>query len=59
MRIPLLELRPEYLANIDLEAQLRQLLDAVQARKRVEVKFTTQVEVQIPSAVRIAFYRIA
>lgn len=59
MRILLLELRPEYLANMDLAAQLRQLLDAVQARKRLEVTFTAQVDVQIPPAVRIAFYRIA
>ncbi|HVU15079.1 MAG TPA: GAF domain-containing protein [Phototrophicaceae bacterium] len=59
MRTLLLELRPEYLANMDLEAQIRQLLDALRARKRMNIQFTAQTEGLVPSAVRIAFYRIA
>src|SRR5262249_25508985 len=44
MRTLLLELRPEYLINMDLESQLRQLLDALKVHKRMEVRFTAQVD---------------
>jgi PAS domain S-box-containing protein len=59
MRTLLLELRPEYLANIDLEAQLQQLLDALKVRKRVTASLNIQVDYPIPASVRVAFYRIA
>ncbi len=59
MRTLLLELRPEYLTNIDLEAQIRQLLDALKVRKRMNIQFTAHTEAMLPNPVRIAFYRIA
>ncbi len=59
MRTLLLELRPESLININLEAQIGQLLDALKVRKRIDTAFINQMEYPIPPIVRVAFYRIA
>jgi PAS domain S-box-containing protein len=59
MRTLLLELRPEYLTNMDLEVQIRQLVDALKVRKRLDVRVSIKIEMTIPPSTRIAFYRIA
>jgi PAS domain S-box-containing protein len=59
MRTLLLELRPEHLSNIDLQTQLQQLVDALKARKRIEVDLKMKDATSLPSEVRVAFYRIA
>jgi PAS domain S-box-containing protein len=60
MRVLLLELRPEYLANMNLEAQLQQLLAALKARKNVDTSLVVKGKTRpLPAAINIAFYRIA
>lgn len=58
MRMLLLELRPENLPNIDLRTQIHQLVDALRARKRLEIALTIEDGHPIPPEVRVAFYRI-
>lgn len=59
MRTLLLELRPEQLPNIHLPTQLRQLVDAVKGRKRLEVHLEMDDGIQFPTDIQITFYRIA
>ena len=59
MRTLLLELRPAALAEADLPDLLRQLAQSVTGRARIPVELELQVCADMPSDVRIAFYRIA
>jgi signal transduction histidine kinase len=59
MRTLLLELRPAALAEADLPDLLRQLSQSVTGRARIPVELELQACADMPSDVRIAFYRIA
>lgn len=58
MRTMLFELRPSALENADLETLLPQLADAFTGRTRIPVDVTIDGRDQLPSEVRVAFYRI-
>jgi signal transduction histidine kinase len=59
MRTLLLELRPAKLIEVALTDLLRQLAEAIAGRARVEVDLQLDGEGELPSDVKIAFYRIA
>jgi signal transduction histidine kinase len=59
MRTLLLELRPATLAEANLPDLLRQLLEALQSRARLQVEFTQEGSCPIPAEVRVPLYRIA
>jgi two-component system nitrate/nitrite sensor histidine kinase NarX len=58
MRTLLLELRPGELADRKLSELLRQLTDAMSARTELPISLTVVGDCQLPTDVRIAFYRI-
>ena len=58
MRTLLLELRPTALNNVALTDLLHQLSEAVGGRSRVPITVTIQGDEDLPTGVRIAFYRI-
>jgi signal transduction histidine kinase len=58
MRTLLLELRPEELAEIELDALLEQLIAAMECRKKMNVNVRLE-PVVLDTATRVAFYRIA
>lgn len=59
MRTLLLELRPAALAESKLPDLLKQLGEAVTGRARIPVTVTTDGAPELPTDVRLAFYRIA
>ena len=59
MRTLLLELRPASLAEAKLPDLLKQLGEAVTGRSRIPVEVVTEVSEELPTDVRLAFYRIA
>jgi nitrate/nitrite-specific signal transduction histidine kinase len=59
MRTLLLELRPASLAEAKLPDLLKQLGEAVTGRSRIAVEVVTDVSEELPTDVRLAFYRIA
>ncbi len=59
MRILLLELRPEGLANTELPILLSHLADATTSRTDAEIRQAMHVKKALPVDVKIAFYRIA
>jgi len=59
MRTLLLELRPTALADAKLPDLLKQLGEAVTARARIPVEVVTEGSGELPTNVRLAFYRIA
>jgi len=59
MRTLLLELRPGALADAALPDLLKQLGEAVTGRARIPVEVSTEGAPELPSEVRLAFYRIA
>ena len=59
MRTLLLELRPAALAEAKLPDLLKQLGEAVTGRSRIPVEVVTEVSEELPTDVRLAFYRIA
>ncbi len=59
MRTLLLELRPAKLIEVALTDLLRQLAEAIAGRARVTVDLQLDGEGELPSDVKIAFYRIA
>ncbi len=59
MRTLLLELRPAALAEAELPDLLRQLSQSLTGRARIPVELELQACADMPSDVRIAFYRIA
>jgi PAS domain S-box-containing protein len=59
MRTLLLELRPATIANNNLNDLLRQLGQAIQGRRQIEVDVDVQEEGRMPAEVHITFYRIA
>ncbi len=59
MRVLLLELRPESLANTDLRTLLSHLVDASTSRVDAQIVFESQGSGELPVDVKIAFYRIA
>ncbi len=59
MRTLLFELRPAALADADLNELLRQLGESVFGRARVRVAVETSGSGELPTDVKIAFYRIA
>jgi PAS domain S-box-containing protein len=58
MRTLLLELRPEGLYTSPLSDLLRQLVDAVQARREIDATLDVHLERALPPAVHEMFYRI-
>ncbi len=59
MRTLLLELRPAALAEAKLPDLLKQLGEAVTGRARIPVEVVTEGSGELPTDVRLAFYRIA
>jgi PAS domain S-box-containing protein len=59
MRTLLLELRPATIANNTLNDLLRQLGQAIQGRRQIEVEVAVQEEGRLPTEAHITFYRIA
>jgi signal transduction histidine kinase len=59
MRTLLLELRPAALAEAKLPDLLKQLGEAVTGRARIPVEVDTEGAPELPTEVRLAFYRIA
>jgi signal transduction histidine kinase len=59
MRTLLLELRPAALAETSLPDLLRQLLEALQSRARLQVEFTQEGSCPVPGEVLVPLYRIA
>lgn len=59
MRMLLLELRPTQLLKMNLPDQLRQLVQALQGRKRIEFDLLLDDQRLLPVDVQIVFYRIA
>lgn len=59
MRTLLLELRPAALAEAKLPELLKQLGEAVTGRARIPVEVVTEGSGELPTDVRLAFYRIA
>jgi PAS domain S-box-containing protein len=59
MRTLLLELRSEGIQNIALPELLKQLRDAFQSRKRLDIALDISFAEQLPPTVHKAFYRIA
>jgi nitrate/nitrite-specific signal transduction histidine kinase len=59
MRALLLELRPAALADAKLPDLLKQLGEAVTGRVRIPVEVATEGSGELPTSVRLAFYRIA
>lgn len=59
MRTLLLELRPAALAEANLPDLLKQLAEAVTGRSRIPIGVETELCLDLPKDVRIAFYRIA
>lgn len=59
MRNLLLELRPQSLAETDIENLLKQLTTSVAGRSTIEVQLFVQPMISLPSDVKIVFYRIA
>ena len=59
MRTLLLELRPAALAEANLPDLLKQLGEAVTGRARIPVEVVSEGSPELPSDVRLAFYRIA
>jgi PAS domain S-box-containing protein len=59
MRTLLLELRSEGIQNIALPELLKQLRDAFQSRKRLDIRLDITFAEKLPVPVHTAFYRIA
>jgi signal transduction histidine kinase len=59
MRTLLLELRPTALAEASLPDLLRQLIEALQSRARLQVQFNQEGSCPVPAEVQVALYRIA
>lgn len=59
MRLLLQELRPENLVEMNLEMQLRRLVDAIKGREKIEVSVKIKEAPALPPDVRLAYYRIA
>jgi signal transduction histidine kinase len=59
MRTLLMELRPDALADAELKDLLRHLTNAFIARARIPIQVTVEGCVELPLAVKIAFYRVA
>ena len=59
MRTLLLELRPAALADASLPDLVKQLGEAVTGRARIPVQVVTEGSPELPTDVRLAFYRIA
>jgi PAS domain S-box-containing protein len=59
MRTLLMELRPDALADADLNDLLRHLVNAFIARARIPTELQIEGECSLPLEVKIAFYRIA
>jgi signal transduction histidine kinase/HAMP domain-containing protein len=59
MRTLLLELRPAALAEANLSDLLKQLGEAVTGRARIPVEVVVEFSGELPTDVRLAFYRIA
>jgi len=59
MRTLLLELRPSALVDAALDDLLRQLAESITGRTRVPVALEMEGKCELPSEVKVAFYRIA
>jgi signal transduction histidine kinase len=59
MRTLLLELRPEGIQNAPLIDLLKQLCEAIQARKTIDVALETELPHSLSLDAHVAFYRIA
>ena len=59
MRTLLLELRPSALVDAALDDLLRQLAESITGRARVPVALEMEGKCELPSEVKVAFYRIA
>jgi PAS domain S-box-containing protein len=59
MRALLLELRPTSLIDGDLKELLQQLSEAIRSRKRISITLNIDDNLDIPSAAKLALYRIA
>ncbi len=57
-RAVLLELRPDALLEIELEDLLRQLIEAIQSRKRVEISLSIEEQHHLPPDLKLGLYRI-
>ena len=55
----LLELRGERLEDLPMETLLRQLADAVEGRTSTQVELAIEGDSALPTAVHVAFYRVA
>ncbi|HEX5642603.1 MAG TPA: histidine kinase [Thermoleophilia bacterium] len=59
LRTMLLELRGERLEDLPMETLLRQLVDAIEGRTSTQVGLTVEGTSALPTAVHVAFYRVA
>jgi PAS domain S-box-containing protein len=59
MRTLLVELRPNALVEVPLPTLLRQLVDALATRARINIQLHTEGERKLPADVQIGLYRIA
>lgn len=59
MRTLLVELRPNALVEVPLPTLLRQLVDALIGRARINIQLSTEGETKLPADVQIGLYRIA
>ena len=59
MRTLLLELRPSALQGVELPDLLRQLVEAIQSRKRISIAVQIEGETTLSAETKLALYRIA
>jgi signal transduction histidine kinase/CheY-like chemotaxis protein len=58
MRALLLELRPSSLLEVEITSLFQQLADATRSRRRITISVQIAKQVQLPSEVKLALYRI-
>jgi len=59
MRTLLVELRPNALVEVPLPTLLRQLVESLVGRSRINIQVSTEGERKLPADVQVGFYRIA
>jgi signal transduction histidine kinase len=58
MRALLLELRPSSLLEVEITSLFQQLADATRSRRRIVISVQIAPQIQLPSDVKLALYRI-
>jgi signal transduction histidine kinase len=58
MRALLLELRPASLLEVEITSLFQQLADAMRSRRRITISVEIESQIQLPSDVKLALYRV-